>query len=638
MPRPSRAFAAYMASDKEFRGIGPVQASRLEARFGEHLRDVIAAHDPRVVEVLGDKTAQAAFIAFEHKSHEADVVDWLERRGVDEEVGVQTAIKIARCWGGDAAPALTANPYALLAFLSWHLVDRIAGRLGVQPDDPRRREAAIEAVLYAYLDKNDTAVPISVIEAEVTSLVGNLSRETLATTISRVLESGGAAQLGELLQPYGAAFMETEVAHWIAAARDKAPYSDLALPHDAISDIDSAIASFEEESPYPLVEKQRAAIRLGLTSRVALLAGYAGTGKTTSLRGVCEIARAQGRDTHLMALSGRAAQRMGQSTGFSASTIAGFLNSFRNGRRQIAPGDLLVIDEASMIDLPLLWRILGKIGDSSLILVGDPAQLPPIGFGLTFHALCKDTSVPQIVLDEVVRQTADTGIPRIADHVRHGRQIELPAFHGLSEDVTFTPCEAENVLDLIGNIYDRVLADGAEEHDVQILSPTRRGRTGSEAINRSFHSARHNKSASEHFPGRRDIAAGDPIIWTRNNWDRELMNGSLGQLLSVYDGVAHASFDGVDHDLTEQDAQFIELAYAISVHKAQGSQWPVVIVPVFPSKILDRSLIYTAITRATSQVILLGDRAALHQSISREPSVSLRNVGLHRRLRQVLRS
>lgn len=116
------------------------------------------------------------------------------------------------------------------------------------------------------------------------------------------------------------------------------------------------------------------------------------------------------------------------------------------------------------------------------------------------------------------------------------------------------------------------------------------------------------------------------------------MNGSLGQLLSVYDGVAHASFDGVDHDLTEQDAQFIELAYAISVHKAQGSQWPVVIVPVFPSKILDRSLIYTAITRATSQVILLGDRAALHQSISREPSVSLRNVGLHRRLRQVLRS
>lgn len=144
MPRPNRAFAAYIAADKDFRGIGQALAARLESRFGEQLRDVIASQDPRVAEVVGEENAQNAFVAYAVKSGEADVVDWLQRNDIDHEVGIRTAVKIAHCWGGDAAPALRENPYVLLAFLPWPVVDRIARRLGVTCDDSRRRAAAIE--------------------------------------------------------------------------------------------------------------------------------------------------------------------------------------------------------------------------------------------------------------------------------------------------------------------------------------------------------------------------------------------------------------------------------------------------------------------------------------------------------------
>lgn len=155
-------------------------------------------------------------------------------------------------------------------------------------------------------------------------------------------------------------------------------------------------------------------------------------------------------------------------------------------------------------------------------------------------------------------------------------------------------------------------------------------------MNRAFHRLRHQAADGDFFPGRSDIAGGDPIIWTRNDWDRELMNGSMGRLHSVIDGIGHATLDGRPHELTEADAEMIELAYAISVHKAQGSQWPRVIVPVFPSRLLDRTLLYTAITRATEQVVLVGDAKALATAIIDTPTALLRSVGLHERIHTLL--
>lgn len=634
MPRPNRAFAAYIAADKDFRGIGQALAARLEARFGEQLRDAIASQDPRVAEVVGDENAQTAFIAYEVKASEVDVVDWLQRHDIDHEVGVKTAIKIARCWGSDAAPALMDNPYVLLAFLSWPVVDRIARRLGVKCDDPRRRAAAIEAILYERLDQNDTTVPLGNVRHHVEKLIGSLDSADFTTAVNNSIRTGGAVLLKDELQPYGAATMEAEIARWVSEARGKTAYADLALPLESGTEIKKRIAAFEASNPYPLTKKQREAIRLGLTSRIMILAGYAGAGKTTSLKGVCDIAQAQGRNLHLIALSGRAAQRMRESTGLQASTIAGFLIAVRGGQRVIAPGDLVIVDEASMVDLPLLWRILRVIGDGSLILVGDPAQLPPIGFGLTFHVLCDDLATPHTVLDQVLRQTAESGIPKVAEAIRNGDVVDLPQFRGRCDGVSFTHCEADDAIERLHAIHVGLIREGVDEEDIQIIAPIRRGPAGITVINRAFHHRKHEDTAEEFFPGRDDIAAGDPIIWTKNDWDRELMNGSLGRILSVHGDVAHATLDGLSHDLTVHDADYIDLGYAISVHKSQGSQWPIVIVPIFKSKILDRSLIYTAITRAAKQVILIGDSDAFRSGVRADPAAKRRKVGLGIRLQE----
>lgn len=636
MPTTSHALASYIANDKEFRGIGMALAARLAERFGRHLRDALRDRDAEVVAILGHDVAETAFAAFQLRAEEAGMIDWLEEKGIASVVGVPKAIRIARCWGSEGVAALKENPYLLLAFLPWKDVDSIARALGFAPADPRRAAAAVEAILYERLDKNDTWVAQHDVETGVAKLLNSVAapvggQEPRAIDVA--VESGGACRLGNGLQPFGAAVMEEAIAQHVATALSSSVYHDLLTPLPVAGDLAAQIDKFQKCQPHALTDKQSEAIRIALTNRIMVLAGYAGSGKTTSLRGICEIAEAQGRELHLMALSGRAAQRMQLATGRPARTIAGFLQAVAgvNGS-QLPSAAMVIVDEASMLDLPTLWRIMKVLGDANLVLVGDPAQLPPIGFGLTFHVLCDTPAVPSVVLDRVMRQSTETGIPRVADAVRNGQVSSLSAFTGATHGVSFVECGEGEVVDVISDIGGMLKASGVELGETQIIAPVKAGPSGIGAINRHFHCVRQLARNAEPFPGRDDIAGGDPIIWTRNDWDRELMNGSMGRLHSVADGVAHATLDGKAFDLTAADAERVALAYAISVHKAQGSQWRRVIVPVFSSKLLDRTLLYTAVTRATEQVILVGDKTALEQAITRAPRSLERSIGLGQRL------
>lgn len=636
MPTTSHALASYIANDKEFRGIGTALAARLAERFGRHLRDALRNRDAEVVAVLGYDVAETAFAAFQLRAEEAGMIDWLEEKGIASVVGVPKAIRIARCWGSEGVAALKENPYLLLAFLPWKDVDLIARALGFAPADPRRAAAAVEAILYERLDKNDTWVAQHDVKAGVAKLLNSVAAPVGGQELRAIdvaVESGGACRLGNGLQPFGAAVMEEAIAQHVATALSSPVYHDLLTPLPVAGDLAAQIDNFQKCQPHALTDKQSEAIRIALTNRIMVLAGYAGSGKTTSLRGICEIAEAQGRELHLMALSGRAAQRMQLATGRPARTIAGFLHAVAgvNGS-QLPSAAMVIVDEASMLDLPTLWRIMKVLGDANLVLVGDPAQLPPIGFGLTFHVLCDTPAVPRVVLDRVMRQSTDTGIPRVADAVRNGQVPSLSAFTGATHGVSFVECGEGEVVDVISDIGGMLKASGVELGETQIISPVKSGPSGIGAINRHFHSARQSARNAEPFPGRDDIAGGDPIIWTKNDWDRELMNGSMGRLHSVADGIAHATLDGKAFDLTAADAERVALAYAISVHKAQGSQWRRVIVPVFSSKLLDRTLLYTAITRATEQVILVGDMIALEQAVTRAPKSLERSIGLGQRL------
>lgn len=634
MPKPHGALAAYIAADKEFRGIGPALAARLEERYGTNLHAAFAARDTGIVEMLGPAIAEAALAAFEVKAHEADLLDWLDRHGVAEAVGVPAAIRIARCWGREGIEALIDNPYLLIAFLPWAVVEKVAMALGIEADDPRRSVAAVEATLYARLEANDTLVPEAQVEAGVAKLLnGVTSPDGPRAAIDAAVENGGACRLGDGIQPFGAAVMEEFVARGIAEAVAAEVYHDLFAVRPDENEIAGRIADFERAQPYPLTDRQREAIQVALSRRIMVLAGYAGSGKTASLRAISDIATDLGRELHLLALSGRAAQRMAEATGRLARTIAGFLMSIsRANKEALAPGSMVIIDEASMIDLPMLWRIMKCLGEASLVLVGDPAQLPPIGFGLTFHVLCDAEKVPAVVLDRVMRQKSESGIPAVAEAVRFGREPALAPFGGAVPGVSFVESAPEKAIHVITAIGKRLLATGGDFGDTQIIAPVRSGPAGIDAINRAFHRARLAASEGDFFPGRTDIAEGDPILWNRNDWDRELMNGSMGRLHSVIDGIGHATLDARPFELSESDAGMIELAYAISVHKAQGSQWPRVIIPVFASRLLDRTLLYTAITRAAEQVILVGDPETFRRAITDPPRSLHRSVGLWKRL------
>ncbi|SCM68317.1 AAA family ATPase [Donghicola eburneus] len=633
MPRPGRALAAYLATDKEFRGIGPALASRLEAQYGHDLHHAMLAKDQGIIQILGEEVAEISFAAYDYKVHELDVVDWLQSQKVDVDVGVPIALRIARCWGGEATQALKDNPYVLLAFLPWDVVDRVAQRLGVAEQDQRRAVAAVEATLYEHLDTNSTLVSLKDAKNGLMRRFGKLPRNvSIEEIIANMIEGGAAARLGADIQPYGAAIMEADLASWITKASNLEAFTDLSMPRD--DRVYERIEAFAAQSPHPLTEKQRDAIHTGVTARLSVLAGYAGSGKTTCLRGVCDVATDQGRELHLMALSGRATQRMMEATGHPARTIAAFLSNVRNGAFKPAPGSVIIIDEASMLDLPTLWRIHRILGEASLMLVGDPAQLPPIGFGLTFHVLCKASAVKVTTLDKVLRQSEESGIPTVAEAVRHGRIPDLPSGAKIEQGVSFDVCEPEHAIQRIHLAFKQLVASGYSRDEIQILSPIKAGPAGSDAINSSFHHMKREQTGAHLFPGRDDIAEDDPIMWTRNDWSRGLTNGSLGRLQTVFDGLAHATIDGNPFDLTASDAECLAPAYSFSVHKAQGSQWPAVIIPIFPSKVLDRTLLYTALTRAEKRVVFIGDRSAFEHAITSTPSVENRKTGLLQRLKE----
>jgi exodeoxyribonuclease V alpha subunit len=326
-----------------------------------------------------------------------------------------------------------------------------------------------------------------------------------------------------------------------------------------------------------------------------------------------------------MALSGRAAQRLRTATGREASTIAAFLRAAALRLVDPASEPLIIIDESSMLDLPLTYSLVRALpARARLLLVGDPYQLPPIGFGLIFHVLAASPSVPRVELVEVHRQAQSSGIPQIAHAVRHGVVPSLPDFVGCACGVNFIDAADDAIMD---NLV-RVLTEWRGCDDVQTLGAIKRGANGIRAINATMHAyASATKKKLEGW----DLAEGEPIVYLVNDYEKGLWNGSLGRIDHVVSTAGKramaCSLDGVEHELLEEDFQHVDLAYAITVHKAQGSQFKRVIVPVTQSRLLDRTLIYTALTRGIEQVVFIGDRNAFEGAIIATPHSQKRQVG-----------
>ncbi len=418
-------------------------------------------------------------------------------------------------------------------------------------------------------------------------------------------------------QPAGAAYAERYIEQRLRAILEASGRQLDMLT--AAWDVGAFLTRHDARAAHPLTDEQRAAVGMAVSRRLSLLVGGAGVGKTTCLRAINEAARESGLQVHQLALAGRAAHRMASATGQPAHTIASWLGKLARGAVHVAADALVIVDEASMVDLPTLYRLLFHLRDEArLLLVGDVAQLPPIGYGLTLHRLVRSPSIPKVELTRVLRAEEATGIPLVSRAVRDGHMPSLPAYEADRPGCAFIECGLGEVVETLER-----LRDDAGVGEAQIIAAAYLGAAGIDAINTHFHRYNaHGKRRTGRF------AEGDPVIWTRNDYDRGLWNGSMGVVLDADGERVTARLDGMVVDLARDELGQIDLAYAISCHKAQGSQWDTVFVPLAPSRLLDRALLYTAVTRARLRVVLVGNRSLLEQTVKKYPTSLARDVAL----------
>lgn len=618
-----------LARSPAFPGIGEVKARKLWEALGSDLYDALEGRDQaRLAAQVGADLA-AVLVDGWSAYGDADAVTAFQRMGLD----LSVSQKVLAAYRTEALDSIAQDPYRLLAFgLSWTATDQLARAFfQVVDDDERRLGAAVESVLYADLDRGNTCALRESVRSGLAKLVGMMHTEgalRLAVARHYVVEREGR------LHALGPWSIERSLSEWLAALATPSPLVDP-------DGVDALIAEYEREetaagSTFMLNTAQRRAVHAAALHRLLLITGGAGVGKTTVLKCVRSMLDATGQTVYQMALSGRAAKRIAQATGKPSMTIAGFLrNVAKNG---LPDNSTVVVDEASMLDALLAYRLVGSLPDDArLILIGDPFQLPPVGPGLTLHALMEVPQLAKVELTVVKRFGGD--IAATASAVRDGELPDLPSTD--AADIAFIECGADEVNEVILRLVSQ------DPADTQVLTFTKEKGPGSSAGLNALCQKRLAADAQRLLVFSDDrgriedtgFRLGDPVLCVKNLWHLGLQNGSLGRLHSIeavpvvgVDGVATYGWvrwdDGELCPVTDEVLDALELGYAITVHKAQGSQFSRVVVPVFKTRNLDRTMLYTAITRATRQVLLVGDRSVAVQVVAGPPSASKRLVAL----------
>lgn len=646
-----RAIIRHLATDKRFPGVGRATASKLWETFGETLYDRIRARDLKsLAEVIGPERAVAIVDGLGMLSEEAEIFRWLDRYGVSPRV----AGAAARVWGLGAIDRIKADPYAMTLLEPWQIVDERALRLGLVPDDHRRLCAAVEQALAMRFKAGHMASPVTSIGPLVRRLLSPWGGDP-AKAIDIALTSGRVvAPRQDSLQSRACRFMEDEVARLVSErVRRELPDVDGQL-------INAAIEKVELEVGYSLTPAQREAVFMATSCGICVIGGGAGTGKTTVVRAILAALEAtrdhipsdQRKDIeHLqVAIAGRAVRRITEATGRPASTLSRLVHDIEDAGRKVRRGTV-IFDESSMLDTPSLYRVLVQLPvEVNLIFIGDPGQLPPIGPGLPFHTMVKTKGIPSVTLDVVHRQDDTTGIPAVASSVRHGRAVALRRFDpnvALTPGVFLFPARKDDIaaktLAALRAMCGPPPATGKtamlHDLDVQLLTQVKNRPAGSRDLNRSIEMEYMARQPNVEDWG---LSVGSKVMWLKNDYSKApqldpegnpisdpvtgepvcngFMNGALGVLQKLHPKGAWVRFDdGAEDVVTAADLEKLTHGWAISVHKAQGSAFRRVIIPVVQSKLLDRTMLYTAITRAVETVVLVGDIAHINDVISASP-------------------
>jgi exodeoxyribonuclease V alpha subunit len=617
------------------RGIGKVMASRLVARFGMDTLEVIEHTPERLAEVSG----------FGPKRRGEIQKAWVEQREIKEVMvflqshGVSTghAIKIYKRYGAEAMAVLRQDPYRLatdIHGIGFQSADRIAAALGTARTAPERLAAGVRHLLSEAADRGHVFLPRPKLVEEGQRLL-EIEPGLLSGAVD-ALAAAGEAVIDTLLDAPPNSPKDAREAVYLKALHAaetgvaKSLRALLARP-DLPFDIDPerAVAWFEKRETLSLAPAQREAIRRGLTSKVLVITGGPGTGKTTLVRGILAILEKKGRTVLLAAPTGRAAKRLAEATGGAAATLHRLLEfdprsrSFQRDRDRPLGCDLLIVDEASMLDTVLAYHLLKAVPNGGrLIFVGDVDQLPSVGPGRFLADLIRAGTIDVVRLQEIFRQAEESAIVVNAHRINRGelqlREGEKGDFffieRRLPEDVLAT------VIELVAQrIPARFGLDPVEE--IQVLSPMNRGTLGTQSLNAVLRERLNPPplTGGSGGTGSHGFRVGDKVMQVRNNYDLEVWNGDVGRVSGIDEdeGTVAVEIDGraVSYDAGALDE--LVLAYACTIHKSQGSEYPCVVVPLHGQHqiMLQRNLLYTALTRARRLAILVGERTALAAAV-----------------------
>ncbi len=619
------------------KGLGPQLATRLVDAFGHDLPKIIRETPERLREIegIGGARAEAIREAWATDEEGRALVMLLRGLGLTQRL----ADRVRERYGEQAAHIVRTQPFKLaeqIGGIGFRTADQLAQRQGLPPDDPARVRAAVVHVLDQSADQQGHCY---LRFEELERALGGLGVPTndLEEALATLEGTGQVVNEGDRAWRSALFFGESRVAQDLLALAGRPRNPELVL--------EGAIADAERYEGVTLDPSQRAAVELALHGGVNVVTGGPGTGKTTLLKVLLRAFAERGQQVKLASPTGRAARRLEEATGLPASTLHRLLEynpgegGFQRTMTHQLEGDVVVVDEASMVDLELMAALLEACpvdrSAFSLVLVGDADQLPSVGPGQILRDVVQAGTVPVARLTTVHRQARDSGILDAAQRIHRGEVPVSGEVSGLDDVFCIGRDEAVRARDTIVRIVsERLPAKGFEAlRDVQVLAPTRRGPLGTQELNRVLQ-ATLNPSNEGLKRGDREYRVGDRVLCTKNRYDVEVFNGDVGVIRDLHRGALEIDFEGRIVRWEREDLNTIDLAYAMTVHKSQGSEYPAVVLALHQSHgiMLKRNLFYTAVTRAKRFLCVVGSPRAWERAV-RTQNENERNTALAERLR-----